>query len=140
MTLQISGPRNHHSGTISGPTNLHYDLENLYAKVANLATTNRQKRIRTIRNFNPGVIRDFRLGGGVESTPSRTRQFHFTFYIVSHMKLCVNYLSTIWRAHDFQMILQINLIQFLKSSKVIGLTIRAHVNKKMLAAGFGFSS
>ena len=30
MTLQISGPRNHHSGTISGPRNLHYDLENLY--------------------------------------------------------------------------------------------------------------
>ena len=32
MTLQISGPRNHHSGKISGPRNLHYDQENLYAE------------------------------------------------------------------------------------------------------------
>ena len=30
MTLQNSGPRNHHSGTISGPRNHHYDQENLY--------------------------------------------------------------------------------------------------------------
>ena len=35
MTLQISGPRNHHSGTISGPRNLHYDIENLYADIHN---------------------------------------------------------------------------------------------------------
>ena len=30
MTLQNSGPRNHHSGTIYGPRNLHYEQENLY--------------------------------------------------------------------------------------------------------------
>ena len=38
MTLQISGPRNHHSGVIYGPRNLHYDLENLYVNAVEMDT------------------------------------------------------------------------------------------------------
>ena len=46
-----------------------YRTHFLLTKVTNLATTNCQKRIGTIRALDPGVIRDFCLGGGIHPLP-----------------------------------------------------------------------